>query len=171
MSQRYAVYDTLAGDVTILAGEKALTRMLFGIVDPPDATNEENTLLYDAIMELNQYFFGQRHRFDLRLAPEGTPFEKKVWDYVQTIPYGTTASYEEVAEAIGEAGAARAVGNALMRNPIPIFIPCHRVIEKSGQLGGYIGGEELKEKLLKLEAHNAPRFYGEEGVAVRKFAV
>jgi len=155
----YSVYDTLiAGDVTILANSQGLTRLYFGIVDPPEATNEENTHLYDAIMELNQYFFGQRSSFDVRLAPEGTPFERRVWEYVSSIPYGETRCYADVAKAIGEPNATRAVGMALMKNPLPIFIPCHRVIEKTGLIGGYIGGELLKQKMLLLEQRNAARF-------------
>ncbi len=163
MSLRYAVYDTPAGDVTIIAKEKALSRFIFGVVDPSDAVNEENTCLYDAIMEINQYFFGQRHSFDLKLDPEGTPFEKRVYEYVSLIPYGDTRTYEEVAIGIGEPKAVRAVGMALNRNPLPVFIPCHRVIGKNGDLVGYVGGLELKRKMLKLEKDNLDRHFAIKG--------
>jgi Methylated DNA-protein cysteine methyltransferase len=90
MPLRYAVYDTSIGDVTLIANDKALTGMIIGAVDPQGAINEENAVLYDAIIELNQFFFRQRKTFDLKLQPEGTDFEKKVWAFVQTIPYGKT---------------------------------------------------------------------------------
>ncbi len=167
MSLRYAVYDTPAGDVTIISEDKALTRLIFGVYDPPNAVNEENTCLYDAIMEINQYFFGQRHSFTLKLDPETTPFTKKVYEYVSTIPYGSTKNYEEVAAAIGEPKAARAVGNALNRNPLPLFIPCHRVIGKDGDLVGYVGGLELKKKLLELEAKNVDRHFSSSSPTAR----
>ena len=159
MTIRYAVYDTALGDVTIIANDKALVGMKFGAVDPQGAVNEENAVLYDAIIELNQFCFGQRKVFDLRLQPEGSDFEKKVWEYVRTIPYGKTVTYEDVAKAIGEPNGERSVGMALNRNPIPIFIPCHRVIGKGGSLVGYIGGLELKKKLIGMEKVNASRTF------------
>jgi methylated-DNA-[protein]-cysteine S-methyltransferase len=160
MPLRYAVYDTQIGDVTIIANEKALTGLLFGAVDPVGAVNEENAVLYDAIIEINQFFFGQRKNFDLKLQPEGTDFEKKVWDYVRlNIPYGKTMTYEEVAAGIGEPNADRAVGAALNKNPIPLFIPCHRVIGKSGSLVGYVGGLELKKNILAMEKKNVDRVF------------
>ncbi|MCI1245190.1 MAG: methylated-DNA--[protein]-cysteine S-methyltransferase [Bacilli bacterium] len=159
MAIRYAVYDTALGDVTILSDEKALVGMKFGAVDPLGAINEENAVLYDAIIELNQYCFGQRKAFDVRLRPEGTDFERKVWDYVRTIPYGKVLTYEDVAKAIGEPRGERSVGMALNRNPIPLFIPCHRVIGKGGSLVGYIGGLDLKRKLLAMEKTNANRTF------------
>ena len=107
-----------------------LTGLLFGAVDPIDSLNEENVLLYDAICELNQYFFGQRKKFDIKLVYNGSPFEMKLFDYIRTIPYGETRTFEEVAEAIGEPNSSKAVANALAHNPIPIFIPDHRVLEK-----------------------------------------
>lgn len=155
----YSVYDTAAGDVTIIASEKCITGLMFGAVDPSGCVNEENAALYDAIIELNQFCFGQRRTFDLRLDPPGTDFEKKVLDFVKTIPYGETRTYEEVAKGIGEPNAARSVGAALNKNPIPILIPCHRVIGKDGTLVGYVGGIELKKKLLAMEKNNAHRVF------------
>lgn len=159
MPLRYAVYDTAIGDVTLIANDKALTGLIFGAVDPAGALNEENAVLYDAIIEINQYCFGQRKAFDLKLQPEGTDFEKKTWDFVRTIPYGKTMTYEEVAAGIGEPNADRSVGMALNHNPIPLFIPCHRVIGKNGSLVGYIAGLELKKKLIQMEKTNANRVF------------
>ena len=153
----YSVYDTAAGDVTIIASEKCITGLMFVAVDPAGCVNEENALLYDAIIELNQYCFGQRKVFDLHLAPAATDFEKKVLDFVKTIPYGETRTYEDVAKGIGEPNAARSVGAALNKNPIPILIPCHRVIGKDGTMVGYVGGIELKKKLITMEKTNAHR--------------
>ena len=154
MPLRYAVYDTSVGDVTIIASDKAVTGLLFGAVNPEECLNEENAILYDAIIELNQYFFRQRKVFDIKLDPEGTDFERKVWAYVAQIPYGETMTYEKVAQGIGEPNGERAVGAALNHNPIPLFVPCHRVIGKNGSLVGYIGGLEMKKWLLAMEKSN-----------------
>lgn len=161
MSLHYSVYDTSAGDVTIISDEKHVVGLKFGAFDIDGATNEENTVLYDAIVELNQYFFGQRKVFDLPLAalPAPTDFEAKVYQYVLTIPYGETRSYEEVAVALGDKKLAKAVGEAVGKNPIPLLIPCHRVIGKNGDLEGYIGGADLKKKLLHMEKANMNRTF------------
>jgi O-6-methylguanine DNA methyltransferase len=158
MPLRYAVYDTSIGDVTIIANEKAVTGLLFGAVDPAGCLNEENAVLYDAIIEINQYFYRQRKTFDLKLQPDGTDFEKKVWDYIRAnLPYGKTMTYEEVAQGIGEPNGERSIGMALNHNPIPLLIPCHRVIGKNGSLVGYSGGIELKKWLLTMEKTNATK--------------
>jgi methylated-DNA-[protein]-cysteine S-methyltransferase len=102
--------------------------------------------------QLEEYFAGERHEFELELAPSGTPFQLDVWRALCAIPYGDTASYGEVAAAVGQPGAARAVGGANNRNPIAIVIPCHRVIGASGSLTGYGGGLPRKQRLLALEA-------------------
>lgn len=151
MATQYAIYDTLIDDVTMLSDGRGLTGMLFGAIDPIDSVNEENILLYDAICELNQYFFGQRKKFDIKLTYSGSPFEMKLFDYVRTIPYGQTKTYEEVAVAIGEPNGAKAVANALSHNPIPVFIPDHRVIASDGGLVSYCASLELKKFFLDLE--------------------
>ncbi len=135
----------------MLSDGRGLTGMLFGAIDPIDSVNEENILLYDAICELNQYFFGQRKKFDIKLTYSGSPFEMKLFDYVRTIPYGQTKTYEEVASAIGEPNGAKAVANALSHNPIPVFIPDHRVIASDGSLLSYCASLELKKFFLELE--------------------
>jgi methylated-DNA-[protein]-cysteine S-methyltransferase len=107
--------------------------------------------LDDAAIQLTEYFEGRRTSFDLALAMEGTPFQRQVWEQLQTIPFGTTVSYGQLAAQLDRAGAARAVGHANARNPIPIIVPCHRVIGSAGQLTGYGGGLEAKAVLLDLE--------------------
>jgi methylated-DNA-[protein]-cysteine S-methyltransferase len=101
--------------------------------------------------ELAEYFAGKRRTFTLPLAPQGTDFERSVWDALVAIPYGETRSYAEIARTIGRPDACRAVGRANGRNPIPIVIPCHRVIGSDGSLTGYGGGLDLKRFLLGLE--------------------
>jgi methylated-DNA-[protein]-cysteine S-methyltransferase len=111
----------------------------------------ESELLSEVIRQLQQYFSGERTEFDLPLNPQGTPFQKTVWQALQTVPFGKTASYKAIAEAIGNPKAVRAVGLANARNPIPIVIPCHRIIGSNGKLTGYAGGLWRKEYLLNLE--------------------
>lgn len=101
--------------------------------------------------ELREYFAGRRTRFDLRVDPAGTPFQRTVWMELAKIPYGETLGYAELARRVGRSGAARAVGRANATNPIPIVLPCHRVIGANGDLTGYGGGLERKEFLLRLE--------------------
>jgi methylated-DNA-[protein]-cysteine S-methyltransferase len=102
--------------------------------------------------QLDAYFAGKLERFDLPLSPRGTPFQMQVWSALREIPYGTTASYGDIARAVGQPDAARAVGGANNRNPIAIIVPCHRVIGASGSLTGYGGGLPRKRWLLALEA-------------------
>jgi len=105
--------------------------------------------------QLQEYFAGKRKVFDLELAPSGTDFQKKVWQALLKIPYGKTATYKEIAAAIGHPKAARAVGMACNKNPIAIIIPCHRVVGSNGSLTGYAGGLEMKKRLLELELNNS----------------
>jgi methylated-DNA-[protein]-cysteine S-methyltransferase len=108
-----------------------------------------------AVRQLEEYFRGQRRRFDLELAPDGTDFERRVWDEVRRIPFGATDTYGEIARRLGEPDAARAVGVANARNPIAIVIPCHRVIGADGDLTGYAGGLDRKRWLLDMESGQA----------------
>lgn len=114
-----------------------------------DATSE---LLIKATKQLNEYFCGKRDQFDLPLLIDGTDFQEKVWDALLTTKYGSTCSYKDIAEKIGNVKAVRAVGGANNKNKIPIIIPCHRVIGKSGALVGYAGGLEWKKWLLNIES-------------------
>jgi methylated-DNA-[protein]-cysteine S-methyltransferase len=108
--------------------------------------------LRPAVTQLKEYFAGERTRFDLRLAPRGTAFQKAVWAALLRIPFGETSSYGDIARAIGKPAASRAIGGANHRNPIAIVIPCHRVIGADGSLTGYGGGLDHKRLLLELEA-------------------
>ncbi|MDA8061448.1 MAG: methylated-DNA--[protein]-cysteine S-methyltransferase [Actinomycetota bacterium] len=101
--------------------------------------------------QLAAYFAGALHAFDLPLSPAGTPFQQRVWEALRSIPYGTTASYRQIAETVGNPAATRAVGTANARNPLPIILPCHRVIGADGSLTGYAGGLDAKRYLLTLE--------------------
>ncbi|HKK98879.1 MAG TPA: methylated-DNA--[protein]-cysteine S-methyltransferase [Desulfotignum sp.] len=109
----------------------------------------------DALSQLAAYFQGKLTQFSLETAPEGTEFQRRVWQALKKIPYGTTISYGELARRIGNPKASRAVGMANAKNPIPIVIPCHRVIGKNGRLVGFGGGLDIKEKLLALEQQAA----------------
>ena len=109
------------------------------------------------IDELESYFAGERTRFESPLAPRGTPFQLRVWAFLRTIPYGETTTYGEIARKLGQPNACRAVGAANGRNPIPVVIPCHRVVGADGSLTGFGGGLEIKRALLDLEARACGR--------------
>lgn len=132
-------------------GGRAVTRLFFPGSAVPEAEERESSLLLRAKYQLQEYFSGARETFDLPMDVHGTPFQEKVWKLLLDIPYGETRSYGELAAAAGSPGAAKAVGGACRSNPIPIFIPCHRVVGAGGRLTGFAGGLELKENLLKLE--------------------
>lgn len=112
-------------------------------------------ILQQAHHQLTEYFSGTRTTFDLPIKyPDGTPFRRSVWDALRSIPYGETRSYEDIAVAIGNPKAVRAIGQANTRNPILLLVPCHRVINKNGTIGGFGCGVEVKRKLLELEGVN-----------------
>lgn len=118
----------------------------------PDARWHERADAFDDVVsQLEEYFTGQRRQFELALAPEGTPFQQRVWRALLDVPYGATISYAQLAARIGMPTASRAVGLANGSNPLPIVIPCHRVIGADGKLTGYGGGLPIKERLLALE--------------------
>mgnify|MGYP002798271360 FL=1 len=136
-----------------LEGETALTRLwLPGTLPALRGRGEETPLLRAAREALMAYFAGERRDFDLPLAPAGTDFQRAVWEALRAIPYGGTRTYGEIAAAVGRPKAVRAVGQANHVNPLPIFIPCHRVVGKGGALTGYAGGLDLKRALLALES-------------------
>jgi methylated-DNA-[protein]-cysteine S-methyltransferase len=112
----------------------------------------------EAIAQLDAYFAGRLRRFDLALAPEGTPFQREVWSALTDIPYGETVSYSELARRIGRPAAPRAVGAANGKNPLPIVVPCHRVIGANGALTGFGGGLAIKRRLLEVEAGSPGTF-------------
>lgn len=148
------------GMLTLCAGEDALHGLYFGASAPAQAQERCTPLLEAAMRQLDEYFRRQRRVFTLPLAPQGTDFQKRVWHALCAIPYGQTCSYAQLAEAVGAPRAFRAAGQANHANPLPIFIPCHRVIRADGALGGYAGGLSRKAFLLKLEdwASDFPSF-------------
>ncbi len=143
-------------ELTIFQDSEYITRIDFGHTKSPAMCEKpESSLLKETEKQLIEYLDGTRKFFDLPLAPEGTEFQKKVWNTLMGIPYGSTASYKEIAEKIDCPKGFRAVGLANNRNPIPIIIPCHRVIGTNGSLTGYAGGLWLKESLIDLEREYA----------------
>lgn len=148
-------YETEIGKIGIVENGTAITNMYFGDIIPQEVNIQETPLLKKANEELQEYFSGKRKNFDLPLKTEGTDFQRKVWKALQEIPYGETCSYKDIAENIGNIKASRAVGMANNKNPIFIFIPCHRVIGSNGKLVGYAAGLDVKERLLEMEKRNA----------------
>ncbi len=155
MNTCYTTIDTPLGKMTIQANDEGLLGAWFETqTTQPEALGRHDgslPALREAEKQLTEYFSGQRCEFSLPLAAKGTPFQMQVWHALTTIPYGETWSYQDLADAIGNPKAVRAVGLANGKNPISIIVPCHRVIGKNGKLTGYAGGVERKEKLLKLE--------------------
>lgn len=150
----YCYLESKAGRL-LLAGRKHLESLHFPEgktrIEPGEDWVSNPEMFETACQQLTEYFNGQRKRFDLKLAPRGTAFQKQVWKALIDIPYGRTVSYGELAEKIGNPKAFRAVGAANGRNPISIVIPCHRVIGRNGSLTGFGGGLSVKKFLLDLE--------------------
>lgn len=145
-------YETELGQIAIGEHEGRLRAFFFpGEPAPENAEIRETALLKGAARQLREYLAGERRDFSLPLEPVGTPFMQRVWSALCRIPYGTTASYKDIAMAVGNPRASRAVGRANNMNPLPIFIPCHRVIGADGALVGYGGGLEIKVRLLEIE--------------------
>ena len=143
-------YDTPVGKLCIGEENGCITHVTWSKI-PQEYVLEETELILKCKVQLEEYFAGKRKTFDLPLAPKGTEFQQKVWNALKEIPYGEIKTYGEIAAAIGNPKAARAVGMANNRNPIGIIIPCHRVVGVNGKLVGYAGGMEKKEFLLELE--------------------
>ena len=148
------IYESPVGALTILAGENGIQAIKFGKDEKVKSTGKASEMTRRAVKELEEYFQGKRKEFTVLCVPEGTDFQKRVWEALTRIPYGETRTYKEIAVEIGNPGASRAVGMANNKNPVPIIIPCHRVIGSDGKLTGYAGGLEVKEFLLNLEREN-----------------
>jgi methylated-DNA-[protein]-cysteine S-methyltransferase len=146
------VFETPLGKIIAVADEEGLCSLDFD--ENASASDEENVHLTQLQRELTEYFEGKRKTFDVRLNPKGTPFQRAVWRTLCDIPYGNVISYSQEAQMLSHAKAVRAVANANGKNPIPIIIPCHRVIAKGGGIGGYSGGIWRKEFMLELERKN-----------------
>ncbi len=145
------------GVLTLVASDAGLVAILWENDDParvrlgPCEEAPDHAILVETRRQLDEYFAGERSRFDLRLDFRGTDFQKSVWAALLAIPHGETRSYGEIARALGRPGASRAVGAANGRNPISIIAPCHRVIGANGTMTGFAGGIAAKEYLLRLE--------------------
>jgi methylated-DNA-[protein]-cysteine S-methyltransferase len=151
----YTIMPSPWGPLCLAATREGLWRADFQQGDRPvrlDPAWQENAApLADACAQLREYFQHQRRHFTLRLAPAGTPFQQRVWQELQRIPYGTTITYLELAQRLGNRRAVRAVGHANGCNPIAIIIPCHRVVGRDGRLRGYASGLAFKQSLLQHE--------------------
>lgn len=141
----------LLGRCGIETNDTHITRVLIGREASGACEGLETLLAREASRQLTEYAMGERRQFDLPVAPKGTPFQQRVWKLLQEIPWGTYQTYVQLAVALHMPTGARAVGNAVGANPIPILIPCHRVLAAGGALGGFRSGLELKRDLLKVE--------------------
>ena len=154
---RYAYMDSPVGRLLLAADDEALRLIEFPSPRHPmsrvdDWIEGENGILRGTRAQLDEYFEGRRSRFELPLGPRGTEFQRAVWHTLARIPYGTTISYAQLATRVGKARAMRAVGAANGRNPLPIVLPCHRVVGSDGSLTGFGGGLPTKQFLLELES-------------------
>jgi methylated-DNA-[protein]-cysteine S-methyltransferase len=153
MSSNWDIYESPLGRLTLVGRPGVLTGLRFpGKGDTLDEADRAPGLFADAVAQLDEYFAGDRRQFDLVLDLAGTPFQQRVWSALQAIPFGTTRSYTEVGQAIDRPDRVRAVGAAVGRTPIPIIVPCHRVVGADGSLTGYGGGLQRKRALLDHEA-------------------
>lgn len=153
----WTIYDSPLGRLTLIGGPRGLRALSFPGPAPGDALDEatrDDSALADAVAQLEQYFASERRQFELALdiADQGTPFQRSVWAQLRRVPYGETVSYGAIARRIGRLDRVRAVGSAVGNTPIPIIIPCHRVIGSTGDLVGYGGGLDRKRALLALES-------------------
>lgn len=151
--ERFAYLSSPVGTLTLTEEEGALTGLYFGRLSR-QGQEVLSPVLEETARQLSEYFSGKRREFSLPLSPKGTEFQLRVWRALETIPYGETRSYGDMARLIGSPKACRAVGMANHRNPISIIVPCHRVVGANGSLTGYGGGLDAKRFLLDLEQKN-----------------
>ena len=142
-------YKSTIGILEIICENNKLVSLK--LVDYCEKSNIETDFIKDIKKQLDEYFLGKRTIFNIKINPKGTDFQKLVWSELQNIPYGETKSYSEIAAAAGNKNAQRAVGNACNKNLIMIIIPCHRVVSKNNNIGGYAYGRSIKQKLLNIE--------------------
>lgn len=165
---RYALLRTVLDPLLAVSGDRGLLRLEFlprayqyhthahAVVQAldPDADPDEDPQAFEGLRrQLAEYFTGRRETFDVALDPHGSAFQQAVWKQLRAIPYGRLRTYGEVARTIGRPKATRAVGQAAGQNPLPILIPCHRVVGRDGGLVGFAGGLTVKARLLRLEGH------------------
>jgi methylated-DNA-[protein]-cysteine S-methyltransferase len=156
--KRYGFYESPYGEMLLVANDDALAGVYFDgqkyypSIDPLWRRDERHAPIAQARRELAEYFTREREHFEVALAPEGTPFQSKIWQAIARVDFGRTISYAELAQSAGYPGKARAAGAATGRNPLTIIIPCHRIVASSGALTGYAGGLDRKRALLTLES-------------------
>lgn len=152
---KYAVMPSPLGQIAIAVSGKGIRRLALPsqleLRPFADDWQRDDSVAAEARAQLAEYFAGQRRDFELDLDMQGTDFQETVWTALQTVPYGKVCTYGELATQIGRPKAVRALGAANGRNPVPIIVPCHRVIGANGKLTGYFGGEAIKSSLLDLE--------------------
>lgn len=158
----YTGYDSPVGPLLLVGDASGLHALRFPIhgeaAAPDPAWREDREPFDEARRQLDAYFDRSLERFELTLAPQGTPFQQRVWGELRRIPFGTTISYGQLARRVGDPNASRAVGAANGKNPIPIIVPCHRVIGADGSLTGFGGGIDIKHQLLDHEQQAASLF-------------
>lgn len=164
VATRFTTVDSPVGPLLLAAHDGGVCCIEFHaskhrVARGVDWREGDHPLLERLRVQLREYFAGTRRAFDLPLAPRGTPFQREVWRALATIPYGETVSYAQLAARVGRPNAMRAVGAANGRNPLPIVLPCHRVIGANGALTGFGGGLPVKEFLLRLEGAAAPALF------------
>lgn len=147
-----AVFISTVGFIEVKGDDSGIVSILF--FDKAEITEEIPSILQECVTQLQEYFAGNRREFSVKINPQGTDFQKKVWNELQNIPYGTTITYKELAIRLGDVLCIRAAGTANGKNKINIIIPCHRVIGSDGSLTGYGGGLPRKRFLLQLEGKN-----------------
>jgi methylated-DNA-[protein]-cysteine S-methyltransferase len=152
---RYTTMDTPIGELTLLGDDDALVGVWMGPKEPEPGWVRDDAALAEPVRQLEEYFAGERTDFDLPLQPRGTEFQQRVWNLLREIPYGETTTYGALALRLGNPKSVRAVGLANGRNPLPIVVPCHRVIGADGSLVGFGGGLDRKRALLSLEGNRA----------------
>jgi len=154
----YDFLESPYGRMLLVASDRGLAGIYFEgqkydvPVQPEWRRDTHHSVLRQTRRELTEYFAGERKRFDIALAAEGTPFRQSVWNAISTVEFGTTITYGELARRAGVPGSARAAGAATGRNPLTIVVPCHRIIGADGALTGYAGGLDRKRALLALES-------------------
>jgi methylated-DNA-[protein]-cysteine S-methyltransferase len=173
MTIAWDVYESPLGPLTIAAGPGGLTALSFpGSADGAcDERDRDPAALAGAVAQLDAYFAGERRAFDLPLDLRGTPFQRRVWAQLRRVPYGATVTYTELATAVGRPDVVRAVAAAVGRTPVPIVVPCHRVVGAGGALTGDGGGLQRKAALLDLEARVTAGGRPEPAWALRQLAL
>ncbi len=158
----HGIYQSPLGSLLLVASSNGLQRLAFDSLCPPPSPeylppcSRSLEFLHDGVKQLEEYFSGRRHRFDLPVDVTGTAFQREVWAALLDIPLGLTASYQQMAICIGRPRAIRAVGTACRHNPLPVVLPCHRVLASNGSLAGFSGGIAKKQWLLQHEKRDLP---------------